>query len=132
MTITTDLPTLTMQQIGQRMIELADERPTHVYRRPEGRTNGPCFYAHRGSTEPNGGGCIVGQALASLGVPLSRLEDNGLPAQDLMWSLGYVDYDGTYNDETLRVIRGAQSDQDNGFAWGDAVANLRYHLRGTV
>jgi hypothetical protein len=129
-TITTDIPTLTLTDIAKRMVELADERPEHVYRRHDGGTVGNCWYAHPGSAEPNGGGCLVGQALASLGVPLSKLEANGLPAQELMCSLGYVDYSSAWRDETLREIRSAQSEQDSGLSWGDAVASLRHFLRG--
>lgn len=132
------LEALTLEKIAKRMVELAEERPEHVYVRPDGSTNGPCYYVHD-VTEKNAGGCIVGQALVSLGVNPARIEGDGhgtsscLLANDidglkLVEKVGDDPFEGPqYSPEDhclLDAIRKAQGDQDYGVPWGQAVSHV--------
>jgi hypothetical protein len=66
--------------------------------------------------------CIVGHALFRLGVPLAELAKLEGEAADTVLSsfdqMGYFDVD----DDAVELLTEAQTKQDNGAHWGDAVA----------
>ena len=95
--------------------EVAAAEPTKRYQRPD-PTSEKCYYFH--DDQP---GCIIGQALAKLGVePFPELESNKSSVEDLLHTI--------IPARELDAISHAQSSQDNGANWGDAVAHMDRRL----
>lgn len=124
---------LTDTQVLQGLQELVDEKGEgFVYEkreRVEGLAPKRCVYVHQG--EPD---CLVGQFLAKAGIPLDRLEaadvDNynqGTAASELVDKLkaeGLL----KVSDRALRALSFAQSEQDSGETWGEALREAKRQL----
>lgn len=120
---------ITDDQIMATLAEVVGEAPETVYASPEhmidaattnGNTNGEtCFYVHRPAPGTDGDaqpGCLVGQVLNRLGVPLDELAEHEARGADyVMTQLGI----GT--DQTRDALCNAQSIQDSGKPWSDAL-----------
>jgi hypothetical protein len=110
---------VTADQVMQTLREVVAERPDYVYEVPEGyaaETNVSCYYVH--GDVP---GCVVGHVLNRLGVPLSDLAlVEGRGAYKVVdWFLNITDPDGVVDVE--HVLSVAQSRQDRGDSWGEAL-----------
>lgn len=82
--------------------------------------DGQCWYA---PTEEHPTGCLVGEALMRLGIDRVSLENVGSTVEALVDHLGI--------DLPLPVIEGlmvAQSNQDKGATWGQALEYYREKL----
>ncbi|MGW0087827.1 hypothetical protein ACWDWS_02230 [Streptomyces sp. NPDC003328] len=113
--------TLTDEQVSSTLRQVVSENPEKVYAAPENMQSFPgdssCFYVHVSEDGPDEAGCIVGQVLNRLGVPLEVLQKGeGWSAADILTRL---EISGVSSDmgTTLRRI---QRRQDDGEAWGDA------------
>lgn len=105
-------------EVIEALQKIVTASPDYVYT-PPGDT-GWCLYSYNG--DPS---CLVGQALAEVGVPIDALEsfnpggkygeDVGLIASNAAIILGLAKSTGVY----LQV---AQKVQDNGKPWGEALA----------
>ena len=116
---------ITAKDVFNRMVELAEQDPDFRYL---GQNvvdeNGNvvdqtlCSYLGVSIKYPDlGRPCIVGQALADLGVTREELaEVEGKDARDALGALG-VDTDLRYT----RAVEDAQEEQDGGSTWGQAI-----------
>lgn len=116
---------ITGTQVLETLKAVVAERPDYVYEAPahqvhmdpEGLINSTCFYVHAdedGSNERPG--CLVGEVLHRLGVPLAELaEHEGNGASQVARVFGVDDRDA------LTVLDEAQCHQDQGVAWGRAL-----------
>lgn len=111
--------TITMTGVIREIRRIASEQPEHVYRPPVACRIG-CSYVD--SANAPGTGCIVGQAVIALGLPVERLAEweNGHDETSSTIMLPAMDIGGSRAE--LRWIRRVQSEQDQGKAWGEAVA----------
>ncbi|MFB7027161.1 MULTISPECIES: hypothetical protein [unclassified Streptomyces] len=111
---------LTDEQILSTLVQVAAENPEKVYQAPESMLDryNSCFYVHEaedGTQEP---GCIVGQVLHRLGVPLVALKE----AETLGASSAVqLTTQGVSRDVAL-FLRFVQRKQDRGSTWSEAVA----------
>lgn len=110
----------TTDDVLDKVKEIGNRFPDFIYTNQEAYENGTCLYLGASKDDDGnyiGQGCIVGQALRSLGVPTSDIEEwEGLEADGLMKKLGIPD--PTASSYTLLDI---QERQDDGMSWGDAV-----------
>ena len=111
---------LTPEMVWNRMVELADNEPDFVYTDQEGQPLGDvqCGYLGMEMYSTEGRGCIVGQALASLGVTEKELlEFEGFEAYSVIEGL----HIGEADDPVVQKITQAQSYQDLGITWSVAI-----------
>lgn len=96
--------------------------PTHIYTRPD--AGDFCQYVHGREDGRLIPGCLIGQVLFTLGIPLSTLERlEGLSAGQLSMP-GFIEGRGVNPLLTGRagsVLNVAQRRQDNGNRWGLAL-----------
>lgn len=131
--------TFTLGDVANEVRRLADESPTFVYRAGNkmdeygDEYSGGCSYL----TGADGAGCIVGQALANLGVTTEFLTDvEGEHALRVFHRLGLIESDSQFDSgqsvEALWVLE-VQSNQDLQRAWGDAVlgADERFYKKNS-
>lgn len=97
-------------------------REDFIYKSPDGLTADDqgyhCEYAHDDCP-----GCLIGVALHKAGVTvdqLAKLPANYINNKDVKKKLAA--FGCTMTDEAQEVFRGAQSRQDSGHTWGDALA----------
>lgn len=136
---------------GQRAVDLLrmaveTKGEDYQYEQPDGTG---CFYTLPGNTAPS---CIVGHALAYAGVPLDVLhaidfggvirEDPDFPGEEYEESgslgdttannedvIAWLERNGAVLDrEAIDVFHKAQQWQDDGIAWGEAVAAAQRQL----
>lgn len=106
--------------------EIVDEQPDYVYARPahmEGNAV-TCLYVHTGeeADEVRTPGCLVGQVLSRLGVPLEELEKHeGSSALSVVPR--FVDT----TNRAVGVLSDAQDYQDGGDSWSESLYSA---LRG--
>jgi hypothetical protein len=109
----------------------------YVYVNPRGgsaREGASCYYVHEAVTEDGGAesvpGCIVGTALHKLGVGFSVMlseENNSSDSllEAIMMGRSERDENGEpkfhFTETAKHVFRAAQSQQDRGHNWGDAL-----------
>lgn len=111
---------VTEEQVRQALVEaVAEKGEDYVYSNPEGESAKDavvsCSYVH--GDVP---GCLVGNALHRLGVPLSALEARELRGA---YSVAKEVIDVTDGRGTFYTLLGEVQDaQDNGAMWGDALA----------
>lgn len=90
-----------------------------------------CYYVHNTPTDASGGseyvrpGCIVGHFLHRLGVPLDDLERHEGSAVDFV--LDHLQGEGILysEDGVLNILREAQTSQDLGNYWGEALGSAK-------
>lgn len=123
---------ITAKDVFNRMVELAEQDPDFRYNDQslvdeDGNEvkQFQCSYLGMDTQAPNlGRPCIVGQALADLGVTREELaEVEGKNARDAMDDLG-VELDFRYT----MVVGCAQEEQDDGKAWGSVINIARARL----
>ncbi|MYR95440.1 MULTISPECIES: hypothetical protein [unclassified Streptomyces] len=118
-----DPASITDEKVMQVLKEVVAENPDRVYDAPEHQLTDDsttCFYVHTDDLtgEPVSPGCLVGQVLNRLGLPLHRLEElEGYDAPQAVTALGLP-----VSGRTLRVLGQAQQFQDSGKTWGEAYA----------
>lgn len=100
---------------------VVDERPDYVYARPAHMPDalGLCRYVHtaEGDPETRTPGCLVGQVLDRLGVPLEELERNE--------GAGAISVVPKFIDTTSRaveILADAQNYQDGGDSWSESLS----------
>ncbi|GAA1064712.1 hypothetical protein [Streptomyces asiaticus] len=111
---------ITGEQLTAAIREVVAENPDRVYEAPQHMRDGySCYYVH---TDEDGNntqaGCVVGQALCRLGVPLSRLA--GLEGS----TADYVVPETTTlsdRDPAVAFANRVQEKQDLGATWADAL-----------
>lgn len=114
---TTLIPGFTKKDILTTLKAVVKESPDTVYKAPwhmDPERTGTCFYVHVDvSGAPTGAGCVVGQVLHRLGVPLDTLRQvERLSASGALNALGQ---DG---DSQLAVqLTEVQFRQDQGATW---------------
>lgn len=92
--------------------QLAADCPDCKYIRP---AIGSCSYS-KGQCTNGSVGCIIGQALAALGIDVSALDTNGvMNARTVLTRLGGFD------DAAIEWADGVQGKQDNGATWVEAI-----------
>ena len=95
--------------------EIAAANPLKRYEKPD-PSDQKCYYFH--DEQP---GCIIGQALAVLGVePFPELHSNRAGVTDLLITI--------IPEEELHAISRAQAAQDTGANWGDAADSMERSL----
>lgn len=123
---------ITAKDVFNRMIELAKKEPgfrykdQHVLDKDGNEVEqSQCSYLGMDTQAPNlGRPCIVGQALADLGVDREELDEvEGKSARIALNELG-VETDLRYTT----AIKRAQEEQDGGETWGTAINAARVHL----
>lgn len=110
----------TDEQVFATLREVVAERPEHVYEKPEGW--GPdgaiqCFYVH-----PDGPGCLVGQVMHRLGVSLEEMSQHEGSGPYVFQRAGHISH------FAADVLETAQSSQDEGDTWGDALSAAERHM----
>lgn len=110
---------VTEAQVRQALAEaVAEKGDDYVYTNPEGESAkgsaASCYYVH--GDVP---GCLVGNALHRLGVPLWALEARELRGA---YSVAKEVIDVTDDRGTYTMLGSVQDAQDNGAMWGDALA----------
>ena len=129
---------LTIKQVVDKTIEIADRDPERVYTSPEGE-GGTCYYVHTEAVgDPLAGekrlvpGCLFGHALHELGIPFEAMYDADPgcaagPIDEMLPAFLTEEEEERFrNNATIRsCLYGAQESQDNGHTWGDAVVALR-------
>ncbi|MGW9170138.1 hypothetical protein [Streptomyces decoyicus] len=115
------------EQVLSTLREVVAERPDYVYSRPEhfpqdSSSLNPaeqtdCLYVHPGKDESATPGCVVGQVLHRLGVPLEELS---LYEGDDAASVTSAVLDTA--SSVYWVLFAAQWEQDSGETWGAALA----------
>jgi hypothetical protein len=103
-------PRVTGEVVLELLRQVVAERPDHVYRR---HTDGiACRYAHNGAPD-----CLAGHVLYRAGVPLRTLER----AKGLIDTF-YGPFSTLLDNRALVILRTAQSAQDDGLPWREALA----------
>ena len=103
-----DLSELTPETFLEALREcVAEAGEDYVYK-------GSCVYALGGKPS-----CLIGKALAKLGVPITTLEWMDEFGDTSAKSM--LPYLGVYNDKVRRMAYAAQTAQDTGFTWGFAL-----------
>lgn len=128
MSETSETADITAEQVWEEIEKLAAESPDYVYPRAERPLDLPeddpwltCRYVHHAEDGSKTGGCIVGQALIRLGVPVERLEKlEGRPASLVLSALSI---DRT--NARAEMVQIVQQKQDQGATWGEAVARVQ-------
>lgn len=116
---------LTADKVTETLKAVVAESPDKVYAAPahmvtvdyDGKPVGmTCFYVHKDESGEQTCGCLVGVVLNRLGVPLETLATyEGTGADGVGSALGL-------DEDTRTLLTIAQSAQDNGATWGDALA----------
>ncbi|WP_018565013.1 hypothetical protein [Streptomyces sp. PsTaAH-124] len=112
----------TDEQILGTLAEVVRENPDKVYKIPESMRftsdDRSCFYVHKNEDGTKSPGCIVGQVLHRLGVPLKDFKRaEGLGSNFAMSMLGITGV----GQETAGLLRKVQYYQDCGRSWSDAL-----------
>ena len=103
--------------IEQEVRSLAEKNPDFVYNNPD--PNRGCLYVYDGKPS-----CIVGHALANLGVEIEFLQhldtamDGGLGALEALQTYDDFEVD---DKQAADLVSLAQNFQDSGVPWGQAV-----------
>ena len=121
---------ITLQQVVDKVREVAKERPEFVYRDQPGAGADECSYTSAGIDTDEGEGCLIGQALMRCGLSretLAQLQDGkAVGISDFLPVLvGHVEQESNRNttrDPRVRWLLAAQNAQDTGSSWADAVA----------
>lgn len=111
-----------IQEIVGEVVKLAKERPEFVYKSAD--LDGSCSYVGgRMRTPEEGKGCIIGQALQRLGMPVEELlKHEGDDVVSLIIANPYiVGGDGFADRDARSFLDYVQSLQDRKETWGDAV-----------
>jgi hypothetical protein len=101
-----------------------------VYLRPTDEEDGACSYTHLvdGEVVP---GCLVGDALVRLGVPVGKFRDLNINTGEDPWgAMSRLKWDGIlkFSEGAADVFGEAQRQQDSGIAWGNALAHAEAKL----
>lgn len=111
---------ITLDQVqGAAALAVEEKGPEHVYDRGNLGGHGDCFYVHE-----DGPGCIVGNILHRLGVPLElMIADEGMKASALLTSL---EYQGAIvcGFGVSNYLADLQNFQDHEVSWGDALRHV--------
>ncbi|MEU5577803.1 hypothetical protein ABZ791_10620 [Streptomyces huasconensis] len=112
---------LTDSQVLSALRQIAAESPEKVYEAPGNMRDGwdTCYYVHRDEDGTESPGCIVGQVLHRLGVPLADLK--GVETLGAITVVQRIT-EGV-SDGVAVFLREVQRKQDRGYAWGEAVAD---------
>lgn len=113
-----NIPTITVKAVARKARELAQELPNHT---------ATCTYVHYedGEQQPN---CIVGKAMAELGIPLDELEcRNGasfsiLAGEGIRADVKWLDVTEAGSKLCVRWLDYLQRHQDGENTWGEALA----------
>ena len=103
-------------EVIQAVRDLANANPEFIYEAKNPSYRGQCFYVEDGKPS-----CIVGQALAKLGLTIDQLSlfDNEVTGDISAEAVGKV---LGLNDITRTWLRDVQASQDAGLRWAAAVA----------
>ncbi|MGW6597889.1 hypothetical protein [Streptomyces sp. NPDC055036] len=111
--------TITDEKVLSTLREVVEEKPLHVYKAPDHMTDLglTCFYVDVDEAGANvGPGCVIGQVLHRLGVPLDKMQAcEGVKAVSAV----HYFFPGL-SIQTLETLETMQKFQDNGHTWGDA------------
>jgi hypothetical protein len=112
--------TISDEALVAEVRRLAAESPDFVYRRPgRDRASGPeCFYVHKTEDGEQVGGCLIGQALINLGVPIDEVAE--LDTLDIGGAEDVLPQFGIHTHEAVWA-GWVQHYQDTGDRWGVAV-----------
>jgi hypothetical protein len=121
--VSTSFRDVTDEQFLDAIRAVVAEDPERIYERPEhmeARYEGACYYVHTDARDERKlfPGCVIGQALHRLGVPLESLRDyEGENATAVVTAfMPNVSFDARNYACTV------QSRQDTANTWGDALA----------
>ncbi|WP_030386508.1 hypothetical protein [Streptomyces sp. NRRL S-241] len=123
------IPTFTEKEALATLKEVVKENPDTVYKAPfhmDPERTGSCFYVHTDlEGNPMSAGCIVGQVLHRLGVPLEVLK-----GAERLSAAGAFNYLGLDPDSRLaKQLSEVQFQQDQGVTWEGAYAHAFGKLR---
>ncbi|MFI5877556.1 hypothetical protein ACIBAH_35055 [Streptomyces sp. NPDC051445] len=114
---------LTDEQVMTALGNVVAENPDKVYKLPkrmeifDGDTS--CYYVHTKEDGSQEAGCIVGQVLHRLGVPLEDLKaSEGWRSNHVIERL---EIQGL-SERVTELLRRIQIEQDKGWSWGRAYA----------
>jgi hypothetical protein len=112
---------LTDTQVLSALRQIAEENPEKVYEAPADMRDdwGSCYYVHRDDQGNESPGCIVGQVLHRLGVPLADLKK----AETLGATAAVQRTTEGVSDNVANLLRYVQVKQDRGQTWSKAVAD---------
>ena len=119
--------TLTLRDLANEVLRLADENPDAVYCPPN--DSDACFYVHTtglGEAIPDTG-CVFGRALQNLGVSTNDLRHRDLSIERLLVRLKEFPK-VRFIDDVPNEFADAQIEQDRGTPWGEAVKPLRLFM----
>lgn len=107
----------TSRQLADKVIEVADSYPKHVYK-PSSKDN--CAYFDIGQDGNYAAGCIVGHALHRLGVTLEDIKEFNLSTE--VTELLYLFMPPERRDPASDIfLLNVQKKQDEGRAWKECV-----------
>ena len=111
---------ITLEQVKAEVIKLGQEQPDFIYNPAYDplEFSISCFYTEGAKDGPECNGCIFGQALQNLGVPLEKLETTQT-IEFLLSDLGIA-----VTTEESHHLRKVQEQQDTGKTWGEAIKPL--------
>lgn len=126
---------ITLQQVIDKVRELAKERPEFVYRDQPGAGGDECSYTSANVGSDEGEGCIVGQALMRCGLSRETLEDlqdgTAIGIREFLLMLDeYVEQTSGLSDPRARWLVKVQNNQDTGSTWADAVWQADWEAPG--
>jgi hypothetical protein len=113
---------ITLEQVKAEVIKLGQEQPDFVYNPNYNLESNPdnlspfCFYNKGAIDGPECNGCIFGQALQRLGVPIKRLDG-------VYDSINYLLSDLGITGDVGDLVK-VQAAQDIGTSWGEATKHL--------
>lgn len=124
------MTTITALDVAMKAVELAEANPEYIYQPPmnsEGTIEG-CWYVHRDERtgEPDGNGCLFGQALVQLGVKPSAITE-GIHVGVVLHDLGITE-GSMHTDPLLDAMVRAQGEQDAREPWGEAIEPIKTAL----
>lgn len=135
-------------EVARKAVELADANPEFTYKAPllvaDNETyfladdgslvddcgyevdpeGGECRYVHTEEDGTKVPGCLYGQALHALGMPLAAMASYEENSVSMFW--GRHSWDEM--SPVLKAIQSSQQNQDRGEAWGEAIEPVKKAL----
>lgn len=113
----------TAKDLAREVLRLADQHPTATY---EASVPGECLYA--AGDAAGACGCLMGQAMRALGVTDDELTEMDANGEGITAQLTRLSID--WDTDIAFALDCAQTQQDHGYPWGQAVAPVREALNG--
>lgn len=118
------METLTPRRALELLIDVVEAYGEDtVYERVPHHTGSRCVYVNEGKPS-----CLVGHVLVRAGCQVDVLQrfDDGVPAGVIHWHIPQV------SGDAARVLDAAQTSQDIGYTWGEALEAAKARYRAII